>query len=598
MSLFPQIQELVNALGWTLIHFLWQGLCIVFVYWLVCRLTRPGNALIRYWAGMLSFLFIAIVPLATFGIYWNPESGAAVTAAIATPLVPVSADLSFSLIQLLRAGMEPALPFVVMLWAIGVMVLSARAFLGWIGANRLVRLDTSAVSGSLQNLFQNLMLRLGIKQIVRVLQSSKVTVPTVVGWLKPVILLPIAVINRLPEDQLEMVIAHELGHIRRYDYLFNLLQVVLETLFFYHPAIRWMSNQVRQEREHCCDDLVIAQCEKPVLYARALANLEIMRDEPVPVLLMAATGGDLVKRLRRIVHHELPGNQSGFAQLAVMVGVATLVGLSAGRGLDVANLYTDAESFSNKVTSNVADPLVDSRSQWVRGLSEYSRLSVQTNRIEAEKIKADSLAALAELHNLTKDKITGSVDAIASKPMKMSEPERNVIVDTQIDSSKMLLGFGANSQEEALIDDMSFWLASSSLPSKTHFEVDQRITNPEDSVNVQFEIQAQTVVAPVYPFKARRKQIDGFVRLEFSVDQKGHARDIKVVEAQPLELFEKSAISALEKWVFKVDENHSESVRLYQIFDFDMEKDNQQVSKRDRRCEIAGSRICGLKVYN
>ena len=158
--------------------------------------------------------------------------------------------------------------------------------------------------------------------------------------------------------------------------------------------------------------------------------------------------------------------------------------------------------------------------------------------------------------------------------------------------------FGKNTLDEEITDELALLLASSTLPSKTHFETERRASSPADNVKVDFSIKPETVVAPVYPFKARRKQIDGFVRLEFSVDQSGHARDIHVVEAQPAEIFEKSAIKALGQWVFKVEENHSDERRVQQIFDFDMENAEPILSKRERRCEIAGSRICGLKGYN
>jgi TonB family protein len=136
------------------------------------------------------------------------------------------------------------------------------------------------------------------------------------------------------------------------------------------------------------------------------------------------------------------------------------------------------------------------------------------------------------------------------------------------------------------------------MPSKTKFDPELRSDHVQNDLEVKFEITPKTVVAPVYPFKARRKQINGFVRLEFSVDESGRARDIEVIDAQPSAIFEKSAIAALEKWEFKVKDNHQGSRRLHQIFDFDMEGQDPLLSKRERRCEIAGSRICGLKVYN
>ena len=98
-----------------------------------------------------------------------------------------------------------------------------------------------------------------------------------IGWLRPVILFPASALTGLSAEQLEALLAHELAHIRRYDYLVNLLQTTVETLFFYHPAVWWVSAQVRQEREHCCDDLAVAACGDVLTYARALTALEQLR---------------------------------------------------------------------------------------------------------------------------------------------------------------------------------------------------------------------------------------------------------------------------------------------------------------------------------
>ncbi len=604
MPELSQMQDLINVLGWTLVHFLWQGLGIGLAYWLVCRFTPPGNALLRYWAGMLAFLVAAIIPVVTFVIYWNSATTDVSVQAYVSPIVPMGGDLSFSALQLLRISMEPALPFVVVLWSLGVALLSARALLGWIGAHRLVSLGTSKVDDSLQAIFQRLMSNLEIQQCVRILRSSLVTVPTVIGWVRPVILLPVAVINRLPRDQLEMIIAHELGHIRRWDYLFNLLQVVIETLFFYHPAIRWMSKQVRQEREHCCDDLVIAQCNQPALYARALANLEIMRDAPVPAMAMAATGGDLIQRLHRIIRKDMPGKQSGFAQLVVMLGVATLVSVSAHQGLELRNHFLDGTSHIKSIVVTQPEVTNRSRSAWVQGISSYSRLRIEADRRNSIETTVTTAAmpsaqgteatrvAVADIAEPGGPGVPNTEQA--GKPVNQAGLARH---DKQFYLPETPVTFGIDKGEGEFTKELAL-LLSSTMWSKTHHKPVLSNAGLPDSLEVQFEITAETMVAPVYPFKARRQLIDGFVRLEFSVDQSGHAMDIRVVDAHPAEIFEKSAISALEKWVFKVDGNHPENKRLYQLFDFDMENKGPELLKRERRCEIAGSRICGLQRYN
>ena len=124
--------------------------------------------------------------------------------------------------------------------------------------------------------------------------------PTVIGWLKPVVLLPASALAGLAPNQIEAILAHELAHIRRHDYLVNLCRRVVETLLFYHPAVWWLSRRIRAERENCCDDLAVSLCGDPVAYAAALAELEGLRSTTGD-LVLAATGGSLLQRVRRLL---------------------------------------------------------------------------------------------------------------------------------------------------------------------------------------------------------------------------------------------------------------------------------------------------------
>jgi uncharacterized protein (TIGR03435 family) len=145
-----------------------------------------------------------------------------------------------------------------------------------------------------------LAVRMGIERPVRAVISRGVDVPGVIGWLRPVILLPPATAMGLTPEQLEAVLAHELAHVRRHDYFVNILQMVAETLLFYHPVVWWTSKQIRRERELCCDDLAVRCCGDPVTYARALTTLEKMR-VTVSGLAMGSTGGPLLYRIQRLL---------------------------------------------------------------------------------------------------------------------------------------------------------------------------------------------------------------------------------------------------------------------------------------------------------
>ena len=164
-------------------------------------------------------------------------------------------------------------------WFFGVLALLARHLGGWIRVQTMRHRQTTPVPIPIFEMLRELIARLRVSRPVRLLQSRLVEVPTVIGWLRPVILLPASVLTGLSADQMQALLAHELAHVCRNDYLVNLLQTLVETLLFYHPAVWWLSRQIRQERENCCDDLAAAVCPSRIAYARALLAMEELRAE-------------------------------------------------------------------------------------------------------------------------------------------------------------------------------------------------------------------------------------------------------------------------------------------------------------------------------
>jgi hypothetical protein len=247
-----------------------------------------------------------------------------------------------------------------------VALVSLYHFGGWLQARRLTLRGTRPVSEAWVMTFRRLRHRLGIERAVVLLESSAVSVPAVVGWLRPVILVPASVFAGLTPEQLEAVLAHELAHVRRHDYLVNLIQAMVESLLFYHPAVWWVSRQVRLERECCCDDLAVAVCGDRLGYARALTVLEGMREgmrAPVPQLALGASGtdgGSLLRRIRRIAG--LP-ERNGAASPAWLTGASVQDGVRAAQG-------------SNTATKNTATKDIAGRGQWT---AERDKDGVQLN---------------------------------------------------------------------------------------------------------------------------------------------------------------------------------------------------------------------------
>ena len=210
--------------------------------------------------------------------------------------VALSAAASRPWTERLESWSRAAVP----LWFIGVLALSLRLGFGWLCVARIRRAANEPLTGLWPERVRAMAGRLRISKPVRIAQSAIVQVPMLIGWVRPVILIPASVVSGLTIAQLEAVIAHELAHVRRHDYLANIVQTAAEILLFYHPACWWISKQIRAEREHACDDLAVSVCGDRVLYAEALADLETVRAE-TQVLGLAATDGVLTRRIRRLV---------------------------------------------------------------------------------------------------------------------------------------------------------------------------------------------------------------------------------------------------------------------------------------------------------
>jgi beta-lactamase regulating signal transducer with metallopeptidase domain len=308
------LQVCETCLGWTLLHFIWQGLLVFFLLAGLMGVLRNSSPNKRYLAGCFALALLAIVPVITFTSLVQKER-----LNVGTPLKlnVTLAEEKVTFVQSVENGqhkivahpveskmtlaqqLEPYLPTLVVLWSVGVLALSLRLMVGWVRVNQLKGRGAVELEQAWHAKLAELGQRLGMSRPVRMVQSALVEVPTVIGWLRPVILLPVGCLMELTPGQLESILAHELAHIRRHDYAVNILQSVVETFLFYHPAVWWISRLVREERENCCDDLAVEVCGDRVGYARALATLEELRLTP-GTLALAAGGAPLLQRIRRL----------------------------------------------------------------------------------------------------------------------------------------------------------------------------------------------------------------------------------------------------------------------------------------------------------
>ncbi|MEO8100150.1 MAG: GWxTD domain-containing protein [Acidobacteriota bacterium] len=273
------------ALTSALLHSLWQGAAIALALAVALCFARSSRT--RYTLACSALIALPLAFAATIFV-GLPSANAAprfVTPFFEIPAAPV--ESSGPAVAL--APPMNIIPF----WFAGIAIFYAYRLAGWLAAQRLRRRGVCAAPAVWQQRLATL-----ARRPVKLLESALTDTPLTIGALRPVILVPLGLLANLPSDQVEAILLHELAHIRRHDYLINLMQTIVEGMLFYHPAAWWISHIIRQERELCCDDLVVAATGDAGAYARALSALEQHRAQTIA---LAATGGPLMTRIHRIL---------------------------------------------------------------------------------------------------------------------------------------------------------------------------------------------------------------------------------------------------------------------------------------------------------
>ncbi len=322
-------------IGWVVVHTVWQGALLAGLLAGALSLLRNEHARLRYALSLITLAALALAPIGTWVALPAAPAEAVVSAdasgrglpgsAMPFPEATPSAKSDVAWLTAARAGFTAMLPGVAVAWMLGVSVLAIRLLGGWMLTVQLRTTRSEAVDGRWQRCADRLANRLEVTWPVRVRQSTFIDVPMVVGWVRPVVLLPAGILTGLPPRQIEALIAHELSHVRRHDVLVGWLQALVETLLFYHPAVWWVSKQVRLEREHCCDDLAVALCQDRVMYAQALTTLASRR-QVIPAGGLGAAGGALLPRIRRLIGTSPEQPPRRYRPPLGVVGVVLLAG--------------------------------------------------------------------------------------------------------------------------------------------------------------------------------------------------------------------------------------------------------------------------------
>ena len=334
----PQLNAWIYSIGWALIHFVWQGGLIALATAAALASCRHRSSETRYAIACAGLVAMLAAPAITAAVVGTSDqisapggrASLAVSRSASPSPAPPTARLQTASLSLAATAARTAstverwLPIVVWVWLSGVALLLAR----FAGASfRVRRLRLASLDEPLsqwQSTGERLAAQLRLDVGFRIVESALVDAPSVIGTMRPIIFLPVTALTGLAPHQIEALIAHELAHIRRRDYAVNIAQTVAEALLFFHPAVWWISARIRQEREHCCDDVAVEICGEPVDYAAALAELAAWRSRDL-ALSVSAADGPLLARVRRVLRaptEDAPRPSGGLAVLALGLLVA------------------------------------------------------------------------------------------------------------------------------------------------------------------------------------------------------------------------------------------------------------------------------------
>lgn len=573
-------QYLAHVFGWTLVHFCWQGTLIALLLACVLALLSKHSPQLRYGVCCAALALNLVTLAVTF-------ERVAVNDASRLRHVVVSPDGLFggmpedlvrvtpSRLDELEQALDHSLPAVVIVWSLGFALCVTRLSLGLAAARRLRLTGTMPASTEETRLFLALRERIGIDRSVRLLRSVAVQAPAVVGWLRPVVLIPVGVLAGLSQLQVEAIFAHELAHIRRHDYLVGILQSIAESLLFYHPGVWWISHHIRKERELCCDDLAVSLTGDPVLYAHALFQLAAQRSNS-PAITLSANGGSLTMRIRRLLSQNNPPAVQPFAALSVLALAFVVAGVcfstaqaqhspTAVDRLNMIHAITDVHSVidtapeeksSDLVVAKVAQP-----AQPLLPTADLSMLAV-ANQKEQEKQKPIHVSAGVMAGQIV-TKVNPTYPEQARKARIQGAVVLNAIISKTGDVIDLQVASGPKELMKSAVEAVQQWKYKPYLLNGQPTEVTTTITvnyslgdGPSAVAPCTTQNSGCTMPvlllgpAPEYPSEARGAKAPGEVIVRLTVDEKGNPQDVAVLSPAD-HGFDEKAVEAVRRYKFQ-----------------------------------------------
>ena len=340
-------EEFIKAIGWTIFHSIWQGAVVAILLAGILLLTRKNSSRLRYNLSAAALFVMFGISIITFIYVYTSSAdisagsvetlyGSSLNSNTNINSEPLVNNTDLDIAGTLKSYFAQHMPLIVTVWLFGFFLFSLRFVGGLLYVQKLKNEGINPLDDPWTYRLRALSKKLVLNKIVQIFESAKVKTPITIGYLKPVILLPIGMIAGLPQDQVEAIIIHELSHIKRYDFIVNLFQTFVETIFFYHPVIWWISSTIKSERENCCDDLTLKLCGGSLIYFKALYNLQqICSDENDLALAAIGKKNQLFRRINRMNSNNRNSSYgmkfAAFAVLLILIATASFYSTSSAK---------------------------------------------------------------------------------------------------------------------------------------------------------------------------------------------------------------------------------------------------------------------------
>lgn len=548
----------VVRVGITIFHALWELALLGLLAWGTLALVRRQSAQVQYLSACAFLVTMVAAPFFTY--FWvgagpGLSPGAALTGGGVT--VPVGGVEATTLHSTMDRLLSFA-PWLALLWFAGTVLMLARlgAGLWWLEQHYLS--EAHPAPERWQSTLDRLARRLGLRERVRLLESARADSPLLIGWLRPVILVPAGAMLHLRPEALEAVLAHELAHVRRADYLVNLLQSLAEALLFFHPCAWWLSGRIRELREHCCDDAAAALCGDPLILAEGLSNLERLRRriQPDPEPALAAAKGKLMSRITRLFRpQDLPVSQ-GRGLIWTLVG-ASLLGAAALTAQQTTALKTPKagatampDSARLSILHQPPAPPDSAETKTESGPQDFdfSKIKV-THRPPPPAYPADAKRQM--IQGTVVVELTVDEEGVPVSAQALEGPPQ--LAPTAVEYAKAWRFEPAKVNGKAVKArfklTMPFRLREDAPAFKTSKgKVDNTPGQAQDTDFSRIKVKHQPP-APAYPAEAKTHGIQGTVEVEIIVDAQGVPVGVKALSG-PEEL-RPTAVAYAEDWRFE-----------------------------------------------